>query len=152
MPNQLALPRRIAAWSDLNGQPDQYVNRWTRPGRLYAADGTTLKQLAHVGYTTQIIVANGDRFQLFHLCAGTETKLNLSTYKHNNCGIFDLYVNGVLDSAGYDDYSSVAISVHRDITLTRPIVPGLNTIEFRVNGKNASSTNYLLQIYGASLQ
>ena len=130
------------------------------PSRLYANDGTTLKVLQYSEtptattktYSIQQTPANGDRFQIFFVCDGTETKLELGNRKDVDCGIFDLYVNGVLDSSGYDDYIAVLEEVYREITLTQPIKKGLNTIELRVNSKNVASSNYKLKIWGASIQ
>lgn len=129
-----------------------YVNKWTRPGRLYAADGTTLKSMAHAYYTFQVSPENGDKFQLFFICSGLETTLNLGTYKGTTIGIFDIYINNILDSAGYDDYFLGSGFVYRSITLSQPIIAGINTIELRVNDKNVSSSNYYIDIAGASLQ
>lgn len=162
-----------AAWDDITGKPTEfapeahatsheaggsdellaasYVNRFTRPGRLYASDGTTLKNLYQTTATVQDIPANGDRIQMFFIADGTETKLTLGQYKTASSGIFDLYVNGVLDSSGYDNYSSSGVIIQRQITPTQPIVAGLNTIEMRVNGKNASSTNYGISTYGVNI-
>jgi len=82
----------------------------------------------------------------------TETKLELGNRKDVDCGIFDLYVNNVLDSSEYDDYIAVLEEVYREITLTQPIKKGLNTIELRVNGKNVASSNYAINLGGTSLQ
>lgn len=100
----------------------------------------------------QVSAADGDKLQMFFICDGTETKLEISTRKQAQFGIFDLYINGVLDSSGYDDYAAVDGDIHREITLTQTIVPGMNTIELRVNGKNAASSGYFIEVYGASLQ
>ncbi len=133
-----------------------YVNRWTRPGRLYASDGTTLKQLIHTDttrfVTTQNAPENGDRLQTFFICAGTETKLSISNLSRYDAAIFDIYVNGELDSTGYDDYSPWDEFISRYITLSQPTITGLNTIELHVNGQNASSTGYAVRTYGISIQ
>jgi len=128
------------------------INRFAQPSRLYASNGTTLKQLLHTGDTYQNTPADGDRIQMFFMCDGTETKFELGTEKHTTRGIFDLYVNGILDSSGYDDYAAGSTDSFRDITLTEPIVKGSNMVELRINGKNASSTNYLIYHRGSSLQ
>jgi len=129
------------------------INRMTNIGRAYASDGTTLKQISQ-GSTGRGVAsaADGDRAQLFFMCSGVETKLEISNRKLTTAGIWDLYINNVLDSSGYDDYAASAADVHREITLTQAIVSGLNVIELRVNGKNASSSAYNISVYGASLQ
>lgn len=133
------------------GLPPWIVN-WARPGKLLAANGVTLKQMNHAAYTVQTIAENGDRIQLSFICAGNETRLLLSTNKYAARGIFDLYVNNVLDSMGYDDYAASGIDTHRYIVLTQPIRAGQNTIELRVNEKNPSSNSYIVAVFGASLQ
>jgi len=128
------------------------------PSRLYASDGTTLKQLvgnaSGAGGVIQASggMADGDRFQAFVYALGTETMLSLTTYGSTDSGKFDIYINGVKDGVTtYDDYKASAAVVNRYITLTQPITAGYNLIEFRVNGKNASSSNYYLRISPSSI-
>lgn len=128
------------------------VVNWARPGRLLAADGVTLKQIDHFSYSYSHIPLNGDRCQLAFICVGNETQLTLGTLKNPNTGIFDLYVNDVLDSLGYDEYAVTSTNTSRYITLTQPIRSGQNTIELRVNEKNVASSDYYVIVYGASLQ
>jgi len=129
-----------------------HINTWSRPSRCYTAGGV-LKNLSH-GTTTRTAGAgaNGDRIQIFMVARGNETTLNLGTHGLTISGIFDVYINGVLDSAGYDDYLAVPAEIHRIIALTQPIRKGYNVIELRLNGKNALSTGWYVYVYGASLQ
>ena len=137
----------------INNKITFLLNRYTIVSRLYATDGTTLKKINHSQlYSTQNNPADGDKLQLFFICDGTETKLEITTRPRSGNGIFDIYINNVLDSSGYDDYSATTITKHTEVTLTQPIKKGLNTIEFRVNGKNAASSGYLCNIVGVSLQ
>ncbi len=140
-----------AAGSDIL-KAASYVNRFTRPGRLYASNGTTLKKMNHREYSYQDTPENNDKIQMFFICNGTETRLELAMSKNSGSAIFDLYVNDVLDSSAYDNYGSLAVILYREILLSRPIVAGLNVIELRVNGKNALSSNYFMNTYGANLQ
>lgn len=137
------------------GSPNVVIT-WAKPSRLYAANGTTLKQLLQGEYTRprtqQLVAADGDRMQMFFFARGNETTLDISTDTNTTRAIWDLYVNGVLDSSGYDDYSAAAGHQQRHITLTRPIVVGYNVIELRANGKNALSTDYFIAQIGASIQ
>lgn len=132
--------------------PPPWIVNWARPGRLFAADGVTLKVYVQSSYTFQLVPLDGDRLQLFFLSYGNEATLTIGTATSSTRGIFDLYVNGVLDSAGYDDYAAVAGANYRHIILAQPIRVGQNIIELRVNGKNAASTGYYVAVYGASLQ
>jgi len=137
-----------------NGAVSQnIIVRYANIGRAYASDGVTLRQITHsnVG-RSPLTSADGNRIQLFFMCDGTETKLEISNRAGIAKAMWDLYINNVLDSSGYDDYAASAADVHREIVLTIPVRPGLNTIELRVNGKNASSTGYDVFVYGASLQ
>jgi len=124
-----------------------FIVTHTIPSRLYASDGTTLKQLGF-RYSAYQIVNNvdGDKMFAYFTCKGNETLAYLRHYKDSNSGIFDLYINNVLDSSGYDEYAAVGVSSSLKITLTQLIKKGLNTIEFRVNGKNASSSAYKITI------
>ena len=123
---------------------------FSRPDRLYASDGTTLKQLNHAAYSYQNSAADGDRMQLEFYARGTETKLCLGCSKTSTSGKFDLYINGNLDTSAYDNYAASPADLHRYITLTQPINPGYNLIELRVNGTTGAA--YVLNVYGASLQ
>ena len=131
---------------------ESFLSRYTVPSRLYASNGTTLKKINHGFVTYQASNANGDRIQTFFMCNGTETTLALTTRPRLGNGIFDLYVNGVLDSSGYDDYAAVTITKHIEITLTESIKKGLNLIEFRMNGKNGASSGYLCNVVGVALK
>ncbi|MDD2753891.1 MAG: hypothetical protein PHS80_00050 [Methanothrix sp.] len=57
-----------------------------------------------------------------------------------------------LDSSGYDTYRSSAMVAIVSITKTAPIATGWNYLKIVVNGKNASSTNYIIGIYGVRLR
>jgi hypothetical protein len=96
--------------------------------------------------------SNGDYLIIPIYCNGGETILDLSWYKTTDRSIFDLYVNGLLDSSGYDGYNSSTSITYTQITLSRTIISGWNELKFVVNGKNASSTNYYCGIYGVRLR
>jgi hypothetical protein len=131
---------------------DFFLSRFSNVGKLLSSVGA-LKAIGHAAEGRfQIAPANGDKLQMFFICDGTETKLEFSDKRLSVSGIFDIYVNGVLDSSGYDDYAAAAADVHREITLSQPIRPGLNTIELRVNGKNVAASSYYVSVMGASLQ
>lgn len=85
------------------------------------------------------------------LCEGNETHLIVGTKKTSNDGIFDVYVNNVLDSSGYDDYNATDANTTRNITLIQPIRKGWNEIKLKLNGKNAASTNYGIDVYGIAV-
>lgn len=128
-----------------------HINTWTRPSRCYTAAGV-LKTLSHATYTNTPIPADGDRLQMFFMARGNETFLSIGTNQSTQYGIWDLYINGVLDSAGYDDYAAVGGVIQRYIALTQPVRQGYNVFEMRVNGRNALATNWFIAIYGASIQ
>lgn len=136
--------------------PANMVVTWGRPSRLFASDGTTKKALVHgvstLHVTRQASAANGDRLQTFFYARGTETLLDITTMTATNAGKWDLYVNGVLDTSAYDEYSGSSAYLSRSITLTQPIVAGYNLIEIRVNGQNGSSSGYNINVAGLSIQ
>jgi hypothetical protein len=92
--------------------------------------------------------ANGDRLYWVVYCTGGETKLYFYVSKASNRAIFDLYINGVLDSSGYDLYSASTLDATITITPTQPIISGVNEIKLVINGKNASSSAYYILGYG----
>lgn len=133
-----------------HGDP-QWYQTFQKPTKLLAADLVTLKQLQDVGYSTQAVAADGDRFFLYYICKGDETMLSISTRKTTISGIFELWVNGELDTAGLDDYAAVAANVHRYIALTKLPHPGFNVLELRVNGKNGASGGFGVGVYMGAL-
>ena len=111
-----------------------------------------LKGISHTIYGRQNAVpAIGDLSYIDFYCDGTETILQIDNHKAQDCAKWDLWVNGVQDSTGYDDYAA-ASDVHRAITLTQPIIQGVNTLILKATTKNAGSSNYNIQVYGASLE
>lgn len=130
----------------------QIPMRWTRPARIYAADGVTLKQAMGSSYTQAVVSEDGDRFQCFFLADGTETRYSLHHITNPDSGIFDVYINGTLADAGKDNYSVGYSSINRSLLTNGLIVPGANLIEMRVNGKNPASTGYTCATYAVSIQ
>lgn len=133
-----------------------HINTFTRPSRAYNNAGNLI-QLNHTNninenFTSASPAVDGDCFQLFFCARGNEVWFSISTYTNLNRPIWDLYVNGILDSAGYDDYTPAAGIQRRYIALTQPIREGYNIIELKVNGKNGASTGFILSVYGASIQ
>lgn len=112
--------------------------------KLYQSDGTR-KQ---IGVTTsgalyQPSPANGDYFIFPIFCIGSETHLDISYVTDTDCGIVDIYVNGVIDTSGLDLYASSSTAPNTAIALTQPIIARWNEIKFVVSGKNASSSDYV---------
>lgn len=123
----------------------------TLPNSLKSSENVE-KLIAFPGYAAQGYAANGDYMTFTMYCAGTETHLEISIYKSVSRGIFDIYINGILDSSGYDTYAASGSASILDVLLSQPIIAGWNTIVFKVNGKNASSSGYYINIYGVRLR
>jgi hypothetical protein len=129
-----------------------YLVRYSNIGRLLSS-ADQLKQIIQTSVGRGPVLqagADGDKNQMFFVCSGTETELNISNRKQPTSGKWDLYINDVLDSSGYDDYIATFADVHRQITLSQPIVAGVNVVELRMNG--TSGANYDIRVYGASVQ
>lgn len=131
---------------------DFFLSRFANLAKSTTSAGVLLAIGQNVNGRFSNAAADGDKHYLYFLCDGTETKLEITTRKITVAGKWDIYVNGVLDSSGYDDYAAAAADISREITLSEPIRPGMNTVELRLNGKNAASGGYYISIYGASLQ
>lgn len=128
------------------------LSRFSNVSRLYSS-ALALKQIGHSAFgRTQAVPADGDRLQLEYFLDGTETLFEISTNMISGAAKWDLYVNSVLDSSGYDDYDGAGAVASREITLANPVRYGHNRVELRVNGKNALSSGYTVQVYGASIQ
>lgn len=133
------------------------VSQGIRPSKLTDSAGN-IKQMNHadsiganfMAATNNQVAADGDRFYMYMYADGTETKLMLSTLQYSSHPIFDIYINGTLDSAGYDDYAAAAVILNRYITLTQKLRIGFNEIQFRVNGKNVASSDYYMTFFGVS--
>lgn len=94
------------------------------------------------------VSVNGYKMYYFPFCAGGETTLDIFVSKGSTRPIIDIYVNNVLDSAGYDLYNSSTVDATVTISLTQAIIAGFNEIRIVVNSKNGSSTAYDTAIYG----
>lgn len=140
----------------------RFQHTYTPPGycrfaNVFRATGSTgtNKALVHVSnggrYISAADAADGDIYYMDFYCDGTETRFQISTRKSTDRGTFDLYVNGVLDSSGYDEYAAAAADAHRDIVLTIPVRAGYNLLSLRVNGKNVAASDYVVAVIGASL-
>ena len=54
---------------------------------------------------------NGDEYYFYVYKFSNEAIIDLSYNKNTICGIFDLYINDVLDSSGYDGYAATAYRI-----------------------------------------
>jgi hypothetical protein len=124
---------------------------YTKPSKLMSA-ASVLKPLNHNYYSFQNVGANGDKLFCYVYCKGSETELNIGSLRGPLSGIYDLYINGLLDSAGYDEYLAAPGNTYTRIILSRPIHRAQNEIEFRVNGRNVLSAGYNIAIMGVSIQ
>lgn len=131
------------------------------PTKLLDAAGAKKPMSMHEGIAALATppAADGDEFYWYFWSRdGTETKLCLTTIQYGVAGlfafsgIFDIYLNGVLDSAGYDDYNTTYTIMNRYISLVHPVLIGENVIKLKINGKNASSSAYFVMIVGMSVQ
>jgi hypothetical protein len=127
------------------------LRQYATPQYLYASNGTE-KDLSYNGYHLQVSPSDGDYFTFQLFCGGSETIMNLDWVKASSRGIVDLYINGILDSSGYDGYSASPTTTNSKITLSRTLNYGWNEIKFVVNGKNANSTHYFFTLWGFRLR
>lgn len=108
-----------------------------------------VRSLSSSGYITVASGAsNGDIVYIYVYKFENETNIDVMIAKRNACGIFDLYVNGILDSSGYDFYNATTLATTISISLTTPIYVGWNELKFVANGKNELSSSYATSIYG----
>lgn len=136
------------SWTDtlalttVNGQSGYWVR-----ARVTAANFTTIP------VATRIWAGGQDGYEIYAdlLLDGSETHLVIGTSIGATRPKWDIYINTVLDGVGggqYDDYNASTDDLTRDITVTQPFRKGWNEIKLKVNGKNASSTAYDLNLYG----
>jgi hypothetical protein len=119
----------------------------TKIGRATNAAGAlqdlTLAYASPYTGLTGAAANDGDKYYYYLMCDGTETILEHRYYQHTMCGVFDIYINGVIDSSTYEGYNAGgATLVGTKIALTAKTVPGLNTVQIRINGKNGAATDY----------
>jgi hypothetical protein len=95
---------------------------------------------------------DGDKYLAEAYCDNSETIMNVIYEKNSFTGKFDVYLNGIKDNgATIDTYGASSSAANSEITLSTKPMKGYNRIELRVNGKNASSSDYVLRIYQISL-
>lgn len=115
-------------------------------------NNSTIKVVSIGSYDTIMdSPAINDRYQFRIYAIGNETKLSFSNNKFNTRAVYDLYINGVRDSGGYDDYTSTSTNAQREVTLSNSLIAGYNLIELVVIGKSSFSSNYSLACYGMRL-
>lgn len=133
-------------------QPQQQLyNQFLRIGTVLNAAGVD-KNMSTLTTDRASTGENGDKYIVYALCMGDETQLEASFYYFSDEGIWDLYINDVLDSSGYDAYTGGGTDMQIRVTLANPLPAGINKIELRINGKNALSNNYFLRVYGMRLK
>lgn len=88
--------------------------------------------------------ANADKAFFYLFCNGAETVLDVQIWAVATGGIFDVYLNDVLDTAGIDTYSAVSTLISVNVALTTDTIPGINTIELRTNGRNGLSGGWVI--------
>jgi hypothetical protein len=125
----------------------------TNISKIIKQDGVTLSQIGQNSLGCyNVNAADGDNLFCYFSCVGNESLLELRTFKNTTSGIFDIYINELLHSSGYDDYNATGIAINREINVANKISRGNNVIKIKINGKNALSSNYNIQVLGASLQ
>lgn len=85
--------------------------------------------------------SDGSWLEFVATASGGETTIAIITQKGGNRGKWDLYVDGDLDSEGYNDYGG-SVNVRRQITLQKPLSEGIHTFKMVTNGKDGDSTGY----------
>jgi len=80
------------------------------------------------------------------LDAGTYTIFLLGE-KKSNCGMTDIYVDGVLIQSGFDWYAgSATYNVIQTVSPTVTLAAGYHVFQLIVNGHNGSSSNYVVDL------
>lgn len=95
--------------------------------------------------------ADGDSWENgFVVDAGTYTVI-IGCFTDVGCGKLDVYIDDVLEESGIDFYSGSKVdNVFKTFTVT--LTAGYHKIKGVVNGKNASSSGYNIDLYGIFLK
>ena len=120
---------------------------WYRVGMITNAAGVEINPVS-INFDYQSAPNDGDHLYTFLYAAGGETILTLGRSRNANSGIFDMYIDSIIDSAGYDMYNAGTLNDTLVIALANALNHGYHTIEFRVNGKNGASAGYIISTYG----
>ncbi len=127
-----------------------FTNRSVSIFKATSSADAALALTVTAGYSTvaAAAAADGDKHLAEAVCDGTETTMLISYRKNTDAGSFDIYLNGVKDNqATVDTYAAAGADATVSVTLSTAPRKGYNRIELRVNGKNAASTDYVLNIY-----
>jgi hypothetical protein len=121
-----------------------------RVGSIFSGAMTKklINSINYPGQDYQSVAADGDIFFIPILCSSEKTIIDIYTSVGSNRGIFNLYIDGVLNSSGYDTYNSTNSSSIFSITMVTPLSAGIHEIKLVVTGKNLSSTAYVVIIGG----
>lgn len=89
--------------------------------------------------------ADGDEYYFYPLLDTGTYKLTVIYSKYNYCGKIDTYLNGSTIDTAWDTYNSTQQNnLEKIITGITVSTAGRQEIKFKVNGKNASSSDYVI--------
>jgi hypothetical protein len=126
---------------------------WYRVAKITNSGGAEISIQATATDAISSANANdGDIYYFKAWCDGTETVIDIGYSKSTDSGTFNVYLNDVSQQTGVDQYSasgngSTVVTIKDTLPLH-----GWNTIKMVVNGKNASSTDYVLRFFGIRLR
>ena len=97
-------------------------------------------------YTNGASTADGDEFTLPLVLGKGTYDIHLVYFTNANCGKLDVELDGTVIINQLDTYTAGAVynNIHEESAVE--IGGGLHTLGFKVNGKNAASSDYLMSV------
>ena len=98
-------------------------------------------------YTPAANAADGDEYNASIMLKADTYTFELLTVTYNNRGKIDLYIDGSLVSSGLDCYSATTVyNVLKTVASIVISTSGYHTIKLKINGKHASSADYMFMM------
>jgi hypothetical protein len=103
-------------------------------------------QIYHASFRNALAASSGDNFTVnFSVPAGTY-RIDFNAVKGANMGILDVFVDAVKVLDAYDLYTATPTVLNIASITGVSLTAGSHALKFAINGKNASSSSYVINM------
>jgi hypothetical protein len=139
-------------WNPISPSSNVYIDPFM--ATRTAVNGTwglvSSSTLLRCGYLKNTSEANGNAVSWPFYCGTGTYTLNIALYKSTNLGILDAYIDNV-EIASFDCYAAtLTYSVVSETSIA--LSEGAHTLKFVIDGKNGSSSAYILVLNNIMLE
>ncbi|OGV36147.1 MAG: hypothetical protein A2020_12140 [Lentisphaerae bacterium GWF2_45_14] len=127
-----------------------YINMLTKvPDAIGAGTWDVVIQTTHFyngSFRNTLAAADGDNFTVNFSCPAGTYRFDINIIKNTNAAKLDMFVDAakILDAGDY--YAAVASAIEITSITGVALTAGSHTLKFAINGKNASSSAYIINM------